>query len=62
MDVQAKIGLPLDAFIQLYDAAPFELIDGERIPVVPGVAEHGEIIKWLYRRLMGYESQYGTIA
>lgn len=47
MDVQTRIGMPLDEFIREYDKAPFELVNGERIPVVPTVAIHGEIIRVL---------------
>ena len=51
MDVQTRIGMPMDEFIRQYDEAPFELVDGERIPLVPPVAEHGEVIRLLLRAL-----------
>jgi Uma2 family endonuclease len=36
-----SMGMPMDEFIRLYDReGPFELIDGERIPVMPQVAGH----------------------
>jgi Uma2 family endonuclease len=44
-----KIGMPLDEFIRLYDVeGPFELINGERIPRMPNVAGHAEIIEILF--------------
>lgn len=47
-----KIGMPLDEFIRLYDTeGPFELIDGERIPVMPTVAGHNKAIKRLFLAL-----------
>jgi Uma2 family endonuclease len=52
---QTRIGMPMDEFIRQYEAAPFELIDGERIPLMPPVAEHGEVIRLLIRHLFGYE-------
>ena len=54
MSVQARIGMPLDEFIRSYDEAPFELIDGERIALVPPVAEHGEVIRLLVLALAFY--------
>jgi len=30
-------------FIRLYDEAPFELVDGERIAIMPGVAEQAPV-------------------
>src|SRR4051794_41118389 len=52
---QTRIGMPMDEFIRQYEAAPFELIDGERSPLMPPVAEHGEVIRLLIRHLFGYE-------
>jgi Uma2 family endonuclease len=44
-----EIGMPIEEFIRLYDAeGPFELINGERVPKMPNVAGHGEIIEILY--------------
>lgn len=39
-----RVGMPLDEFIRQYDEAPFELIDGERIPLMPGVAGHSKAL------------------
>lgn len=55
MSVETRVGMPMDEFIRQYDEAPFELIDGERMPLVPPVAEHGEVIRILLRALFGYE-------
>jgi len=51
---QTRIGMPMDEFIRQYEAAPFELIDGERIPLMPPVAEHGEVIRLLNLALTIY--------
>jgi Uma2 family endonuclease len=56
MDVQTRIGMPMDEFIRQYEEAPFELVDGERIPLIPPPAKHGEIIRLLNRALFGYEA------
>ncbi len=55
MAVQTEIGMPLDEFIRQYDEAPFELVNGERIPLMPPVLEHGEIIQLLNELLVWYK-------
>jgi Uma2 family endonuclease len=47
-------GLHIDEFMAMYNEAPFEWIDGERIPLVPGVARHIEMIRALVRLLDAY--------
>lgn len=49
-----KIGMPLDAFLELGSQQAFELIGGERIPKLPNVAIHSEIIRLLFRLLDAY--------
>ena len=44
--------MPMEDFIRQYEAAPFELIDGERIPLMSPVAEHGEVIRILQEALI----------
>lgn len=44
----------LDDFIRLYNEAPFELINGERIAIVPGVASHITTIRAIMRILDAY--------
>ena len=55
MAVQTRLGMPLDEFIREYDKSPFELVNGERIPIVPPVAIHIYIIKRLLTALFAYE-------
>ena len=41
-----QVGMSLDDFIRLYDKeGPFEIINGERIPLMPNVVGHNEIVK-----------------
>jgi Uma2 family endonuclease len=54
MSVQERIGMPLEEFIRLYDEAPFELVNGERILLVPTVAIHSEVIRLLHELLIAY--------
>jgi Uma2 family endonuclease len=61
MSVHIRVGMPIDEFIRQYNEAPFELINGERIPIVPNVAEHGETLKHIFVALLGYEQTRGTI-
>ncbi len=56
MDVQTRIGMPMDEFIREFNEAPFELVNGEKALLVPPVAEHGEVIRLLVRALFGYEA------
>lgn len=44
-DSLSKQSIPMTEFMRLYDKAPFELINGERIPVLPGIARHVETIQ-----------------
>jgi len=54
--IATSIGMSMEDFVRLYDQdGPFELIDSERIALVPGVAEHTELIKLLYKLLLAYE-------
>jgi Uma2 family endonuclease len=61
MSVQARIGMPMEDFIRLYDEQPFELINGERIRLMPTVAGHGETLKCLYLALATHEQARSTI-
>ena len=54
MSVQERVGMPMEEFIRLYDEAPFELVNGERIPLVPTVAIHSEVIRLLLELLIVY--------
>lgn len=51
--------LPIDEFIQLYNEAPFEWIDGERIPIVPGIARHVNTIRALRKIIEVYAQANG---
>jgi Uma2 family endonuclease len=55
MTIQTRIGMPMDEFIRQYDEAPFELINGERVAIMPNAAEHGETLKRIYTALLSYE-------
>ncbi len=52
--INTEQGLAMQAFIRLYNEAPFELINGERVPLVPGVAIHGKTIRAIMRVLDGF--------
>jgi Uma2 family endonuclease len=56
-----RIGMPMDAFINEYSQQPFELIDGEQLSLMPNVAKHQLLLKFLVRLLTRYEEQYGSI-
>lgn len=60
MAVQERVGMPMEAFIRQFEAAPFELIDGERMLVVPPVALHVLILKVIYTALLKYEQTTGV--
>jgi Uma2 family endonuclease len=54
MTTATRIGMPLDEFLELSNAQPFELINGERIPKLPNVYGHSEVIRLLFRLLDAY--------
>ena len=55
MAVQTQIGMPMDEFVRQYEEAPFELVDGEKVLLVPPVKEHGDIISFLFETLVLYK-------
>jgi Uma2 family endonuclease len=58
--VSSALRLSLAEFMRLFEQeGPFELVDGERKPVLPGIAEHSEIIKLIYGFLLAYERSSG---
>ena len=52
---QTRIGMPMDEFIRQYDEAPFELVDGERIPLALQVAGQATIVSYLAEAFFVYE-------
>lgn len=44
----ARVGMPLDEFLEQASRERFELIDGERRPKVPTVSGHSELIRLLF--------------
>jgi Uma2 family endonuclease len=46
--------MTLDEFIREYERAPFELINGERVTIMPGVALHGLTIRTLFLILYNF--------
>jgi hypothetical protein len=45
---KTRVGMPLDEFLELNHEQPFELIDGERIPLMPTVAAHSATLHALF--------------
>lgn len=62
MTAQEQVGMSIDDFIRQYDQQPFELIDGEWRPIMPSMAEHGEIIRLLQMLLYRYDPDGKRIA
>src|SRR5690606_16014786 len=60
MTIQDRIGMPMDEFIRQYDEAPFELVNDERIPLMPPVAVHIWVLKMIYTLLLKYEQASGV--
>jgi len=54
MTTTTRIGMPLDEFLELSNQQPFELINDERIPKLPNLFGHSEIIRLLFRLLDAY--------
>ncbi len=53
-DTTTRIGMPLEEFIELGNDQPFELINGERIPKMPTVFGHSDMIRFLFRMMDGF--------
>jgi Uma2 family endonuclease len=57
-----RIGMSLDEFIHEYEQQPFELVDGEKVLLMPTVFEHTATLKFLYKLLLKYEEAFAQIA
>jgi Uma2 family endonuclease len=59
--VVTQVGMPLDEFIRLYNAQPFEIIRGERKPKLPNVSRHDETSRtaFIALHLYGVENKLG---
>jgi Uma2 family endonuclease len=49
--------MSIEDFVRRYNEAPFELIDGEMVPVTPTTSQHVIIAKRLFMALLEYEKQ-----
>jgi Uma2 family endonuclease len=49
--ISAKIGMPLEEFLELGNQQPFELINGERRPKLPNMFGHGKTIRAMFLAL-----------
>jgi Uma2 family endonuclease len=54
-EIKTRVGMPVDAFIAAYDAAPFELIDGQHLPKMPTVSGHNRLAKRMFIALLPFE-------
>lgn len=54
-EIKTRVGMAVDAFIAAYDAAPFELIDGERLTKMPTVSGHNRLAKRMFMALLPFE-------
>jgi Uma2 family endonuclease len=60
--VETRVGMPMEEFVRLYEQeGPFELVNGERISIVPHVVEHSEITKGVYGALFAFEQAERTV-
>jgi Uma2 family endonuclease len=60
LEPKTRTGMPLDDFIAEFERAPFELIDGERKPLVPPVALHIYVISQVIEALVAYRIRHST--
>jgi Uma2 family endonuclease len=57
-----QVGMAMDEFVRLYDReGPFELIDGERKPKMPGIAEHSSLLSWMVELLLRIKEKAGIV-
>jgi Uma2 family endonuclease len=55
--IQKTDVMAMQEFLRRYSEQPFELIDGEIIPVTPTVSQHVIIVKRLFMALLEFEKQ-----
>jgi Uma2 family endonuclease len=51
-----RAGMSMEDFIRQFEAAPFELIDGKVITLVPALTRHNVLIALLYELLIAHRS------
>lgn len=51
---EVRVGMPLDEYLEMSNNQPFEIIDGERIPKLPTIAEHTETLNALSDELKAH--------
>ncbi|MBC7871588.1 MAG: Uma2 family endonuclease, partial [Chitinophagaceae bacterium] len=56
---QERVGMSLAEFIAEFERQPFEIINGERIVKMPGVAGHSYRMYLLYQRLLTFALVHG---
>ncbi len=49
--ITERMGMPLDAFMEAIHQQRFELINGERLAVMPALFKHSKVIRALFRLL-----------
>lgn len=58
MATTMEIGMSVDEFLQRYDEAPFELVDGEFIPMSPNIPRSSRISGKLFRLLSDHADSH----
>ncbi len=58
---QTRVGMSLADFLREQADAPFELIDGEKLPKMPTAFMHSLVLKKLFLLLVAYEQAHKTI-
>jgi Uma2 family endonuclease len=54
-----RVGMSMHEYIAAYDRQPFELINGERIPKLPGVFAHARIIRAIVFAIQRFLAEQG---
>jgi Uma2 family endonuclease len=57
INTPVRVGMPLDDFLRQANQQPFDLIDGQRIAILPTVAIHGVVTQFLFLALYTWVSQ-----
>lgn len=59
MSDAVRVGMPLAEFLELSAQQPFELINGERRPILPGGYRHSKAIQFLFLQFVAYAQTHG---
>jgi Uma2 family endonuclease len=56
--VETRVGMPLDQFLEESSRQRFELINGEKVLLIPTLSKHAKLLKFFYDAIMRFLSDH----